>query len=388
MIYYVDENLPKDYKITQGEDLKLNCSLPVKVSSKGVEVSRLNEASTVGNRFKASVKLFGVVPAGDVSIEVVDELYVSVLGEPFGIKLYTEGVLVVGFTDVDTNEGSINPAKNAGVELGDFIVSLNGTKVYTNEDVANIIKSSDGEKISAKIIRDGKEQRTTIYPKLSLSANIYRAGVWVKDSSAGIGTLTFYSPTLNVICGLGHGICDSETGTLLTLEEGEFVTARILDIQKGTKGNPGQLKGRFTGKSISRFNLNSKCGVYGQPVNDIEIGKLTRVALKQEIKEGNATIITTLDSTGIQEFECKIKISGRGDTQNLIVEITDNALLEKTGGIVQGMSGSPLLQNGKLIGAVTHVLVDDPTKGYAIFAENMLETAQSVAGNNKLKDAS
>jgi len=387
MIYYVDENLPKTYKIIKGENLGINCSLPIKVSSGGVEVSRSQEASAVGNKFTAKLKLFGVVPAGDVSVEVVDELYVSVLGEPFGIKIYTEGVLVVDFSDVDSAEGSVNPAKEAGIKAGDFIVSLNGINVYTNEDVASIIKSSEGEKIIAKIIRDGKEKQVIICPKLSVSSNIYRAGVWVKDSSAGIGTLTFYSPSSNIICGLGHGICDSETGTLLTLEQGEFVTAEIVSVEKGTVGNPGQLKGRFSGSTLSKFSLNSNSGVYGEPVTEIRTNELTRVALKQQVKEGKAKIITSIDNQGKKAYDCKISINGRGDTQNLIVEITDKTLLSKTGGIVQGMSGSPIIQDGKLIGAVTHVLVDNPKKGYGIFAENMLETAQSVAQEN-LKEAS
>ena len=385
MIYYVEQNLPKSYKVTEGEGLLLNCNLPIKVSSSD---SKNATKTTENNKFTAKLKLFGVVPAGDISVEVVDELYVYVVGETFGIKIYTEGVLVVGFSDVDAAEGSVNPAKEAGIKAGDFIVSLNGVKVYTNEDVAAIIKSSEGEKISAKIVRDGKEKQVIIVPKLSASSNLYRAGVWVKDSSAGIGTLTFYSPTTNVICGLGHGICDSETETLLTLEQGEFVSAEVVAIEKGTSGKPGQLKGRFSGKSISEFNLNSNNGVYGKLTSEIQIGNLTKIALKQEIKEGNAQIYTTIDETGPRAFDCKIKINGKKDSQNLIVEVTDEELLSITGGIVQGMSGSPIIQNGKLIGAVTHVLVDDPTKGYGIFAEKMLETAQGIAEKEKLREVS
>ena len=211
----------------------------------------------------------------------------------------------------------------------------------------------------------------------------------MRDSSAGIGTLTFYSPAHKTICGLGHGVCDSDTGKLLTHNSGELVKAEILDLNKGEAGDPGELIGRFKKKNISELNINNETGVYGKCNMDIAQNSLTEIALKQEIEVGNAEILTTISGETPKYYKCKIeKISHNNSiTKNMVVCITDEELIAKTGGIVQGMSGSPILQNGKLIGAVTHVLVDDPTKGYGIFAENMLETAQSVA-EEQLKEAS
>lgn len=374
-IIYVDKNVAESYKINKGEVLKIDSLIPVKAT--GIEYK--DE--------KVKLNIFGIIPAGKTSVQVVENNDVVLLGTPFGIKIYTDGVLVVDFGSVDGENGEVNPAKEAGIKKGDFIVSLNGTHVYTNEDVAAIIKDSNGSPVAAEIVSGGQKKTVYINPVKSKKNGIYRAGIWVKDSSAGIGTLTFYNPSQNTISGLGHGICDTDTGTLLSLASGELVSAEILSIKKGVKGSPGELVGKFTGKSIAHLNLNTEKGVYGRCKININSDNLIKIASKQEIKGGDAQIYTTISDEGPQYYSCKIKVLGNDETQNLLVTITDQRLLDKTGGIVQGMSGSPIIQNGKLIGAVTHVLVDDPTKGYAIFAENMLETAQSVA-SEQLKEAS
>ena len=331
--------------------------------------------------------MLGIIPLKQINVRVVDEMQVAVLGTPFGIKLYTEGVLVVGFIEVDAENGDKNPAKTAGIKEGDFIVKINGINVYTNEDVADIIKNSEGEVVAVELSRNGKKKTVSFKPARSRSSGIYRAGIWVKDSSAGVGTMTFYSPTYNAVAGLGHGICDNETGTLMSLNSGEFVTATIASAKKGEVGKAGELKGIFTGKKIADFNLNRENGVYGQVTCDININELVPVAFKQDVRNASGYIYTTVEGNKPDYYTCNIKVRGQGSVQNLLVEITDERLLEKTGGIVQGMSGSPIIQNGKLIGAVTHVLVDDPKKGYGIFAETMLETAQSVS-EQQLKEAS
>lgn len=388
-LIYVNNSVSDSYLINSGDTLKINSVIPLRASYCSDEVSEKYDDNSSG--FKMDVKMLGIIPAKQIDVKVVDENYVAVLGTPFGIKIYTEGVLVVGFSDIDTEGKDKNPAKSAGLKEGDFIVSLNGINVYTNEDVANIIKASNGELIVAKIIHNGKEKVITFYPAKSKSSGIYRAGIWVKDSSAGIGTMTFYSPKYNVVAGLGHGICESETGTLLTLNSGEFVTANIVDIKKGTSGKAGELSGSFTGKKIADFNKNCENGVYGSVTCDISLNSLYQVALKQEVRNAKGYILTTIDGNTPQYYTCNVKIRSNGEIQNLLVEITDERLLAATGGIVQGMSGSPIIQNGKLIGAVTHVLIDEPTKGYGIFAETMLETAQSVwdgASTSHIKEAS
>ena len=205
--------------------------------------------------------------------------------------------------------------------------------------------------------------------------------------------MTFYSPRYNVAAGLGHGICDSDTGTLLSLNSGEFVSAEIVSYTKGKAGKAGELRGVFSGKKIADFSLNSNNGVYGSVSCDISMESLFPIAYKQEVRNASAYILCTVDGEAPQYYSCTVKVRNQSETQNLLVEITDEKLLNTTGGIVQGMSGSPIIQNGKLIGAVTHVLVDDPTKGYGIFAENMLETAQTVGqglapAEQQLKEAS
>ena len=374
-IIYVDKNIAESYRISKGEELQISSLIPVK-------------ASDYKERYdKVKLNIFGIIPAGQTSVQVVEDCEVVLLGTPFGIKIYTDGVLVVDFGNVDGENGDANPASEAGINKGDFIVSLNGTHVYTNEDVAEIIKKSNGSPVAAEIISGNVKKTVYINPVKSKTTGIYRAGIWVKDSSAGIGTLTFYSPANNTISGLGHGICDSDTGTLLSLASGELVSAEILSVKKGVKGTPGELVGKFTGKSIANLNLNTEKGVYGTCKTNINIDNLVKIASKQEVKNADAYIYTTVSDQGAQYYSCKIKVLGNNETQNLLVTITDERLLKLTGGIVQGMSGSPIIQDGKLIGAVTHVLVDDPTKGYGIFAENMLDTAQSVS-EKQLKEAS
>ena len=387
-LIYIQLSVSDNFLVSGGDSLHIESPIPIRLSRASGDSSNVNYTETKGEAFKMQLKVLGIIPAKEVNVRVVDEMYVSVLGTPFGIKIYTDGVLVVGFTEVDAESGDKNPAKSAGLKEGDFIVSLNGTKVYTNEDVSAVIRSSEGEKIVARIVRNGKRKTVSFRPAKSKSTGLYRAGIWVKDSSAGVGTLTFYSPSYNIVAGLGHGICDSDTGTLLSLSKGEFVTADIISCQKGRVGEAGELKGVFTGRRISSFALNSNNGVYGEVSCDIGFENMLPVAHKQEVRNAAGYIMTTIEGDTPDYYSCNVKIRSQGDTQNLIIEITDERLLAATGGIVQGMSGSPIIQDGKLVGAVTHVLIDDPTRGYAIFAENMLEAAQSVAEEKQLKEAS
>lgn len=382
-LIYVTNSVSNYYLINVGETLEIDSLVPVRASYCADNVLRDEKAD--GDTVKMDIKVLGVIPAKQIDVKFVDDNYVAVLGTPFGIKIYTEGVLVVGFGDVDTDAKDKNPAKTAGLKEGDFIVSLNGVNVYTNEDVAEIIKNSNGERIIARIIRNSKSMVISFFPAKSKSSGIYRAGLWVKDSSAGIGTMTFYSPKYNVVAGLGHGICESETGTLLTLNSGEFVTADIVSYTKGKSGKAGELSGSFSGKKIAKFSKNTDYGVYGNVLCDISLESMFKVALKQEVRNAPGYILTTIDGNKPDYYSCEIKVRGNGATQNLLVTVTDERLLKATGGIVQGMSGSPIIQNGKLIGAVTHVLVDDPSRGYGIYAETMLETAKSAS---TLKNAS
>lgn len=390
-IFYLKNDVSTSYKINKGECLNISSKIPVTAVYNGAKMSRSVYEHKVGDTFSVDLKMFGLIPFSNTEVEVVDEMYVAVLGNPFGMKIYTDGVLVIELSDVETENGIKNPAKDADIRVGDYVKSVNGKSITCNEDLSAVVMSSNGDSMKFEIIRDDKTVFCNVKAVKDKESGVYRAGIWVRDSSAGIGTLTFYSPQSDVVCGLGHGICDGDTSTLLSLQSGQLVNAQIVSVTKGDSGSPGELNGRLSFDNIADISLNADNGVYGLLKGNIGISTLTEVALKQEITDGNAQILCTVDGTTPKLYSCTVKKRNSAylsKTQNLIVTVTDKELLDLTGGIVQGMSGSPILQNGRLIGAITHVLVDDPTTGYAIFAENMLETAQSVASENKLKDAS
>ncbi len=383
---YLNQNLGEDFKIKKGETLNLNSPLPVTALYNGTELK--SDHTEENDHINIDLKMFGIIPISKAKIQVVDELQVALLGQPFGMKLYTEGVLVVDFTDIIINGQKFNPAREAGLKKGDYILTANGEGLSVNEDLVRSVTAGQGQNIRLKISREGNILNLNVSPVQEPETGEYKIGVWVRDSGAGIGTLTFYSPAYNVICGLGHGVCDEDTGELLTLKRGEIVPAEIFSVDKGKEGSPGQLNGRLKLDTMGEIKLNCTGGVYSAPTKAVTVNSLTEVALKTEVENGDAKILCTVNGDKPKFYSCKISLKKskfNSPTQNMIVTVTDKTLLEKTGGIVQGLSGSPIIQNGKLIGAVTHVLVDDPTKGYGIFAENMLETAKSV---EQLKEAS
>ncbi len=389
-VIYLDNNVENEFKIRSGETLNINTVIPLTAEYNGSSISRVGGSYSVGEKFEVNLKAFGIIPVSKAKVEIIDELQVAVLGIPFGMKIYTKGVLVSDITEVITQNGNKNPAKKAGLKIGDYILSVDGKEIYTNEDLGYIVENSNGEKMLLEVLRGSKKMHITLRAEKSKDTGQYKIGVWVKDSSAGIGTLTFYSPYTNLICGLGHGVCDDDSKSLLKINKGEIVTAQIISVEKGELGTPGQLKGRFNYQKLGNICLNCEQGIYSEFEGNLKFTNLTEIALKQEIVEGDAEILCTIEGETPKYYSCKIEIrksNYNSATQNMIVTVTDKELLEKTGGIVQGMSGSPILQNGKLVGAVTHVLLDDSKKGYGIFAENMLETAQNVV-EEQLKEAS
>lgn len=390
-IYYYDASIQDEYKISKGMGLNIETRIPVTAEYNGALMNECEEISTVGNKLKVDVKLFGVIPIKSTTVEVVEESYVAVLGSPFGVKIFTDGVLVVDIDYISTASGKVCPAKNAGIKKGDYISKINGESVTTNEDIADAVKKSKGEKISVDFRRDGNEMTALLVPALDKDENVYKAGLWVKDSTAGLGTLTFYSPYNDIVCGLGHGVYESKTDTIIDFRKGELVGAQIVSVIKGTSGIPGELQGTLNYSVIGPLKGNFENGVYATASCFIDTSNLTQVAHKQDVKSGAATIICTVDGKTPQAYSCQIKVDSvevNDTVQDMYVTITDKELIKLTGGIVQGMSGSPIIQNGKLVGVLTHVLIDNPKKGYGIFAENMLETAQSIAEGNKLKEAS
>jgi len=301
---------------------------------------------------------------------------VNVGGMPFGIKIYTDGVLVVGFSPVDCNEGSPTPASDAGLTVGDVIKEANGTKITSAAQFAVAVNACGGN-LLIKYVRHGKEYAANITPSVSKKDGKMKTGMWLRDSTAGIGTVTFTVPETNEFAGLGHGVCDAETGELVSLTRGTAAEARISGVKRGTSGAPGELRGYFTGRDTGCITKNTPHGVFGKFDSEKSCtlfdGPIC-IASKSEVTTGSADIYSTLD--GCEPSVYKIHILNLPkDGTNFEIEVCDASLLEKTGGIVQGMSGSPIIQNGKLVGAVTHVLISDPTKGYGIFIEDMLEAA-------------
>lgn len=349
-------------------------------------------ASVAGDRGNnvANVTFLKVFPVKLVDITKQERTYVVASGKPFGIKMYSDGVLVISIADVQTTGGSKSPAKDAGLQVGDIIKSINGSLVYKTEEVAEEIEKSGGQQLSLEVVRDGKILMLSLKPEKLEGHNVYKAGFWVRDSCAGIGTMTFYNTRTNCFAGLGHAVCDVDTGAILEIKSGEIVPAKITGVYKGVSGSPGELCGIFsTDRAIGKINRNNETGVYGFMNSAID-GKEIPVAFKQEVETGKAQILTTINGETPQYYDIeiiKINLNSASVQKNMVIKITDERLIESTGGIVQGMSGSPIIQNGMLVGAVTHVFVNNPRQGYAIFAENMINSVQSVA-EEQLKQAS
>ena len=293
-----------------------------------------------------------------------------------GVKFSTRGVLVVGLSAVRCEDRELSPAEDAGIKVKDILLTVNGTEVNAVKEVSRAVTESEGTPLALTVERNGKVKALTLTPVKTKDG--YRAGMWLRDSTAGIGTVTYVDPETGEFGGLGHGICDVDTGTLMPLKRGSAMKVEIGGVVKGQAGRPGEIKGYFKPERCGNVLCNTVCGVFGvfsempQGVSDA-----IPVASRYELTEGEAEIICTLGDDGPKHYTVEIsKIDRNGtDNKNFVITVTDKALKERTGGIVQGMSGSPILQNGKLVGAVTHVLINDPAKGYGIFIENMLDTA-------------
>ncbi len=340
--------------------------------------SVLGLAEELENGTSAAIgKLFGTLPAGSATVEAKSRSLVP-CGQVFGVKFFTKGVIVIGDTDIETESGFVNPARLAGLAKNDIIIRVNGKEVNTVEALAEIVEGSHGHELTVEYTRNGVEGVCQLMPVQSLSDKRYRTGIWVRDSTAGIGTMTYYDPENGSFAGLGHGICDVDTGELMPLLRASIVDVSISEIVKGRSGAPGELKGTFDTVQRGILSGNTAFGVYGR-LDEMpkEAGEALPVGGREQVHEGKAVLLADPDGNGVEEYTVKLsKVDTRSNgTKCFVVEVTDPELQELTGGIVQGMSGSPILQDGKIIGAVTHVLVNDPTRGYGIFIENMLDTA-------------
>ncbi len=368
--------IPDSFYVTDGK--KLEPQTPgISVTTCAQTGSTVREVfATPEQSSQALVMLFDCIPVKSVSITTTEEKTLVPCGTPFGIKMFTNGVMVVGISDIQSGGHSINPAAQAGIRIGDIITKANGCQLNGNDNLSQIIEQSEGEAVSLEIIRKGETFQTSLTPVKSDAYDCYKGGVWVRDSTAGIGTVTFYDPETGEFAGLGHGICDVDTAELMPLGSGEIVPVIISGVIPGEKGQAGELQGYFSSEiAMGALTSNTESGVYGVLNSCPTTTEPVKLAMKQEVHPGPAKILATIDYTGPQYYDILIeKVSYRSDvqTKNLVIRVTDEKLLSATGGIVQGMSGSPILQDGMLCGAVTHVFINDPTRGYGILAENMI----------------
>lgn len=384
-VIVLSKEIPDNVSVVEGKQLTFSSTLPLKVSEKTADSIAAGSLKKTSRHYSDEVKVFGAVPVKSVNVSVVKETYVVPCGYTFGVKFYTSGVVVVGMTDVDTASGPQNPAYDAGIRVGDVIMAINGKPVSTNAEVAKLFSGSGGRLMDISLKRKNVGFSVSFNPVKSVSENTYKAGLWVRDSTAGIGTMTYYDPKSYVFGGLGHGICDVDTGEILPLMTGDVVKVNMTGIVKGSKGEPGELQGILDDNKWGTLSINSETGVYGV-LNSAEVGKSIPVAMRQDVKVGPAEIIATVDNTGPKRYSVeieKIHFNDDSPTKNMIIRVTDSELLKKTGGIVQGMSGCPIIQNGSLVGAVTHVFVNDPQRGYGIFAENMINTSKELENSSQ-----
>ena len=337
--------------------------------------------------FADETKTIGL-PLKEVTISVLPEPKLIPGGYAVGVQMDVKGVLVVGLEEIETEEGNrINPGLKGGLSIGDSVLEIDGKAVDSAEDVRKQVCDS-GMPVQVKVRRKSSILTVEVIPVKAKADGQYKLGIWVRNRTAGLGTLTFYSPDDGTFGALGHAITDPDTGDVLTVRSGTLVNARVQSVRQGTAGEPGAIRGIFYEQeaALGTLTANTEQGIFGT-VSDPETCAIAEnplypqplsIAYQNEIHTGPATILTTLEGNRVQEYDIEIeKVSrqNRSGTKSMVIHVTDPELLEATGGIVQGMSGSPIIQDGKLVGAVTHVLVNDPTRGYGIFIENMLEAA-------------
>lgn len=383
------ENIPDSIIIFEGETIKVNSFMGFKINSEDETIETSSSSSkTINNVGKTTmqVSLFDNIFVKNMEVDVLPRTKVIPVGTVAGVKLYTSGILVVGMSEIEGEDNQkYKPYANSGIEEGDTIIAVDNTKISSTQDLINVVNRSEGKDVSIKYVHDNETTTCSITP-VKTSKNGYKIGLWVRDSAAGVGTVSFYDTNTRTFGALGHGITDIDTGELINIESGEFVTTRILNIAKGEAGNPGKIQGTLEGqKNIGTISKNTKFGIYGTVENsfalNLDYSKEMDVALREEIREGKATILCSLDGEKPEEYEIeieKIYLENNYDNKSMKIKVTDERLLNKTGGIIQGMSGSPIIQNGKFVGAVTHVLVNNPKEGYAVFGDIMLKQIREV----------
>lgn len=380
--------LPDSFILMQGEVLNLRTALGFTVQSASENVSTIQTSNNLNKNkvndagtLDVSLNLFGKIPVKDMTVNVIPKTTVIPIGKAIGMKLYTDGVLVVGMSEINGKK----PYENSGIQEGDRIVEINHEKIDSTNDLIETVNQCDGTVLEVTYKRDEETMTASIQP-VKTNEDEYKLGLWVRDAAAGVGTMTFYEPSSGMFAALGHGITDIDTSELISIASGELVTTQILSIVKGEKGVPGEVRGTIEKSTLlGTISKNTNYGVYGKVTNPVRLNinqsSEMEVALRNEIKTGKAQILCQLDNGKVESYDIEIQklfLNNNENNKSMLIKVTDEKLLEKTGGIIQGMSGAPIIQNGKFIGAVTHVLINDPTVGYGVFADIMIKQLKMV----------
>lgn len=323
------------------------------------------------------LKLWGIIPVKAVSLEVWPEKVLQAGGTMVGIDLFTDGILVLGTGKVETENGEESSPAKGILYAGDKIRKINDEEVITVEDVEKLIADGEATEVKFDIDRNGERKTVWITPKLDAEGKP-RIGIWIRDRAQGLGTLTFVDPEEATFGAVGHGISDVDTKKLLPIHTGILSKAKVRQLVKGEVGSPGEVEGSLTGEIYGKITANTDYGIYGTAVDGIETYGNYEIALKDQVENGSAVILSDIINETVESYTVKVERASGIPTFNtgMVVTVTDERLLEVTGGIIQGMSGCPIIQNGKMIGAVTHVFVKDPTKGYGVYIEDMLEASK------------
>ena len=388
---------PNQMTVLAGEEYRVEFFSPFRLQlsaqTSGIQIEKVNTGSkssvfsmpyslkcTQYGSNKLQLSLFGVVPVKDIEVNAIPARELIVCGKTVGIRLYIKGILVVGISGVLTPDGNeVLPVEGSGLEPGDFIIEINNKEINDISSFSKVVNDSKDKAVVLKFIHDDRILETKVTPVQCVEDGKYRLGIWVRDSTAGIGTLTYIEEETGKFGALGHGITDIDTGTMMPVKNGELLKSSVYGIRKGMQGTPGELQGDFlkSPEVIGDIYWNTAFGVFGK-INKNSIileGKKYPVGTRSMVKEGPATIISNIQGEEVEEFSVEIQKIARKNLlgpKSMIIKITDPRLLNETGGIIQGMSGSPIIQDGRIIGAVTHVLINDPARGYGIFIETML----------------
>ena len=375
--------LPKNYRMSVGQRYAVNVGAAALSSQdERLTLSQNTLVAREEGETEVTVNLFGLLPIGRMRVTAGSERRLMPGGAAVGVALATKGVLIIGVSDVSGK----SPAQSAGLKAGDVIETVNGQTVTSSQHLVDLISGSGGLPLQLTYQRDGTKKSVSLKPVLDSASGQYRMGAWVRDSTAGVGTLSWYDPENDAYGALGHAINDSDTGKLLPIRTGALLRADIVDIKKGQKGQPGELRGSFLRDQtvLGSIEENTSLGIFGflsSPYVNPLYPEGLPMGFQETVQPGPATILSTIDGEGIKEYAVEIVQASRQMTpspKSMVLKVTDPELLAKTGGIVQGMSGSPILQNGRIVGAVTHVFVDDPTHGYGLYIEWMLNAAQAM----------